>query len=539
MVDPETFLKNSPFYVSHGEQYNLLNTTPDLLKFQLHEQNRNSSSVPPAELLFSSYLQQTLGTKPTSLSDSDESDSDDATSTKNGALSVSTPSSEISENNTASKDHLNLKILIENSVFDTLKISTKAIMPLLRTKKIKEQIADKQELKDYLQEKIALLSQFCSTLMFNSEPKPDLDIGLVLKIMKQNHDLQQLLTTITNEIDMLRAKLNDHNLACLVLGYVEDIRHSASTHSLHSQLTRSPTKHTSLTSESDKLFDALFSYIASLAVQNNVTLPEHPQDADVSLENRIQWAQDCIGAVVAARQKSNITPPTSASVERSKDHSMMADDNSVLQDHSFLSASPYKGIRDSAMDNKTISEYRVALNDLRFSHQYFMKEYDYLKENSLKTISEYRKKNAALEKEVARLRAGGSSVSLDSLASREANDLKDKEIARLRKELNLLKIDTMGNKLPRSLAFVSPSLLSGLNAEEDEPNGSTLATSPGYSGFLSMGGNSMSNAILRKEFKKIVSDIQDQYEVELGKERLRRRQLEEKLSATPVSNPTN
>ena len=40
----------------------------------------------------------------------------------------------------------------------------------------------------------------------------------------------------------------------------------------------------------------------------------------------------------------------------------------------------------------------------------------------------------------------------------------------------------------------------------------------------------MSNGILRKEFKKIVGEIQDQYEVELNEERIRRRKLEQELN---------
>lgn len=529
-------MKNSPFSVAHGDQYNLLNTTPDLLKFQLHEHNREGSPTVPVQLLFSLYLQQTLSSNSIG-EDSDDSDND-RTSQENGLLAVSTPNTETSENReflASSSDYLNLKVLIENSVFDTLRVSPKAIMSLERTKQVKELIADKLELRDYLQDKIAVSNQFCSTLMFNDEPKPDLDINLVLKIMKQNLDLQQLLRAVSTELEALRSKLNNHNLACLVLGYVEDIKHSNSSLSLH-QLSGSPSK-SGTPIESDKLFDTLFSHIASVAVQNNVTLPEHPDEAEASMEKKIQWAQACIDAVVFSKPRSmNPTPPTSG--DRSVDQSMAGDENLVLQDHSFLSVSPYKGIKDTASENKTISEYRLALNDLRFSHQYFMKEYDYLKANSLKTISDYRKKNAYLEKELNRLRSG-SSVSLDSLASRDSVDAKDKEISRLRKELNLLRIDNMGSKLPINSGMASPSLLShnsNSSNEEDHAN-STIPHSPGYPGFLSMNsGSSMSNAILRKEFKKIVSDIQDQYEVELGKERLKRKQLEEKLNAAPVAS---
>ncbi|GBL49550.1 hypothetical_protein [Candidozyma auris] len=538
MVDPDTFMKNSPFYSAHGDQYNLRNTTPDLLKFQLHEQNRAASPPVPVQSSFSCYLKETLSSNSISCDDSDDSDND-RTSHEIGGSAVSTPTTEPDSKDlhsvpASSKDFLNLRVLIENSVFDTSKISPKAIMSLSRTKQVKEMITDKEELKDYLQDKIAISNQFCSTLLFDNESKPDVDLDLVLKIMKQNAELQSSLKAVTTELDELRSKLNNHNLACLVLGYVEDIKHSASSQFLQQDLLGSPSRSGNVP-DSEKSFDTLFSHIASLAVQNNVQLPEHPEGSHVALDKKVEWAQACIDAVVGAQPKSTYsTPQTSAGNDRSIDTSVVNEGDSVLQDHSFLSASPYKNLKESAAESKTIAEYRLALNDLRFSHQYFMKEYEYLKANSLKTISEYRKKNAALEKEISRLRSG-SSVSVNTMDS-DSSSAKDKEISRLRKELNSLKIETMGNKSPRNSGTMTSSLIT--NATADENTESTEATSPSYSSFSSMGaGSSMSNAILRKEFKKIVADLQDQYEVELGKERLKRKQLEEKLNEKTASSP--
>lgn len=47
MIDTEAFVRNSPFKLTHNDssdRYNLNNTTPDLLKFQLQEQYRSTMS---------------------------------------------------------------------------------------------------------------------------------------------------------------------------------------------------------------------------------------------------------------------------------------------------------------------------------------------------------------------------------------------------------------------------------------------------------------------------------------------------------------
>lgn len=483
---------NSSFLLAHGDQYNLANTTPELLKFQLQEQNRMEHTPQLGPLLldpnFNSHLQSVLMSKEVSIDDSENEANDEFPGA--GALGVSTPALEVLETklDVHTPNYLNLKVLIENLVFDTAKINQRAIMSLPKVQAMKRRIADKQEHKDYLQKRIGLSSQFC-TLIFNSD-SPDLDSSLVLKVLKQNIDLQEQLMTLSAELDALTTALNNHNLACLVLGYVEDVKFQSAA-----PIQNAPH------AESSMAFESLFSHIALVAAQRNVALPEHPEESDVSLQGKVEWAQGCIDAILASGPETPVG-----------DRSIL-EDNSVLRDHSFLSASPYKAI--NAPQEKVLSEYKLALNDLRFSHKYFMKEYDYLKENSLKTISEYRKKNAILEEEMQLLRL--PDVGTDSL------DAKDKEIALLRKELSLMKIETLGNKASHNPQIASPSLLSGMEGEEHTAD---VGDSPQS---VYKYGQSMSNAILRKEFKKIVLDIQDQYEVELGEERLKRRQLEAQL----------
>lgn len=502
MLDPDMFMKNSPFQLAHGDHYNLSNTTPELLKFQLQEQNRMDMEAEPAlaplllDLSFNSHLQSRIFTKLVSIDDLNE----EFLREESG---LSTPASDVSEQPTKNELHtpnyLNLKILIENSVFDTAKMSQKSIMALHKVKKLKMLIADKQEHKEYLQQRLTVSNQFFSTLIFNS-PNPELDSALVTKMFKQNTDLQQQFVAVSVELDTLTTKLNNHNLACLVLGYVEDVKFHSHTPFVNSEQTP----------DSSKSFETLFAHIASVAVQNNVALPEHPVEPETnSLQAKVEWAQNCIDAILASR------PSTAETAETSVADRSLSEDNSMLRDHSFLSASPYKAYNNP--QDKILLDYKMALDDLRFSHKYFMKEYDYLKENSLKTILDYRKKNALLEKEVHQNRHGSSSPD----GTRETLDAKDKEIAKLRKELSALKIECLGNKSPRNSTIASPSLLPGMEDEAYDSASSVNYTLNALS--------SMSNAILRREFKKIVTDIQDEYEVELAEERLKRRHLEEAM----------
>lgn len=516
MLDPDSFMKNSPYQLKHTDNYNLANTTHELLKFQLLEQARNESGSeqPVLSLLLDGFEGNILQHGNLSKLEKDDAETRSDESFDDSDLSgISTPSSNISTPLKAVADrdprsYLNLKVLIENSVFDTSKMSQKAVIPLHKVKKLKQQIADKQEHKDYLTERISISSQFCSTLLSKADTSEDeLDPKILLKILKQSVNLQLELMAVSQELETLTTKLNSHNMACLVLGYVEDIKMSAL--SAGSQFSDPSSRaDTTKDAELQQAIDVLFSHVASLAAQKNIPLPECSLDKEQdSLQARLLWTTQCIDAI--AQQPAIADGSTSESYDP-------VVDNSVVKDHSFLSASPYDAYKkNSSSSNKTISEYKLALNDLRFSHQYFMKEYEYLKENSLKTILDYRRKNGILEKEINLLK-NGSSSSLASSSSRDILESKDKEIAQLRREINAYKIEFLGNKSPRF------SVNGALPTPEDNDNET-------FSPSLKPLGSSMSTAILRKEFKKIVADMQDQYEIELNEERYKRRDLEEKL----------
>lgn len=486
-------MQNSPF-LRAVPPFNLANTTPDLLKFQLQEQNRLSGKQNGLEPLlmeakFACHLATALESNAVSVDDSVSLNGSDSFSADS---STSLPASAVLELlcGYEAPNHLNLRVLIENSVFDVSKVGSHTVLSLNKVKRLKARIADQREHRAYLQLRLSAASTFCSTLLADLAVAPrDVDTALLLKVMRQNAALELEYIAATTELEQLETQLKNHNLACLVLGYVEDVK-LAAPH----QETRLPMGALASDESNQRLFEALFSHIASLAAQKGITLPVFNNESS-GMDAKIQWAQQCIDALSAA-------PLQPLSAMLSAEIGLDLRDTSVLQEHSFLAASPYKNLKPAT--ERTIAEYKVALDDLRFSHQYFLKEYDYLKENALKTILEYRKKNAALEREVAASRS-------PSQLSPPATDAKDQEIARLRKEISLLKIDHIGEKSPVGSVMSSPSLFVG-EGEEDRPAKASTST-----------------GILRKEFRKIVSEIQDRHEVELAEERQLRRQLEKRL----------
>lgn len=485
MIEPEAFLKTSPF--NGDTNYNLSNTTPDLLKFQLQQEHKNRLEMLETQggefaynedflnSSFNNHLQLKL-------------DEGDILIEELPSL-ISTPTSESDKSETLVDNrmlnYLNLKVLIENSVFEISKITKKLIVSLDSIKRIKSLIDEKTELKNYYSSKLSISQQFISNVV-----NEDVDPSILIKIVKSNNLLNNKIIELSEEIGDLSMKLNNHNLSCLLLGYVEDIKISNNL-SLSSG-NASPNYKI--------VFDKFISYIVSLSVKKNITLPPPTSDNE-SIEAKFDWIKECVDILVSSNSNTPLSsadfdqnlPKSSIPSASTRENSPrnMADvtdmnNTSLLNESSIFSMNP-----SNAADFRIINDYKTALNDLRFSHQYLIKEFEYSRENSLKIIQDYRKRVSSLEAEVEKYKLGQSNKSINEIT----DEAKDKEIAKLKSQLALLKIDKLGEE----------------GEDEDRKK-------------------SMSNAILRKEFKKIVSDIQDQYEIELGHERILRQELQNKIN---------
>ncbi|CUM46756.1 uncharacterized protein AC631_02438 [Debaryomyces fabryi] len=568
MIDSDAFMKSSPFQVIHGADsdlnYNLKNTTPDLLKFQLQEQYRNKLSdlnenhhdLPNLNLLYTQFLQGSFNNHLQTNIDQEHISLDADVPSLSSTPIPEAEDEEYTRMDDNKANYINLRVLIENSVFDTSKINKDAILTLPRLKKLKQEIEDKKEFKQYLLSRYGIAQQFFSDIIDSDKQESlKLDAPLLLKFLKLNNYLQKQLLQVSGDLDNLILQLNNHNLTCLVLGYIEDIKLTSlsvtgpplSTSSPFTSPKRNP-KSSSLLIEQplkliSKTFDTLFSHIASIAVQRNIQLPQPSTNTDPeTIQSRIQWAQDCIDTILSVRQPGLLRIPASEksmniSTDEISSRNDFSEDHSFLNESSITSASPQK----AQNSGKLLAEYKTALNDLRFSHQYLAKEYEHSRESSLKAIQEYRKKNSILEKELNKLKSADTS-NQPSIIHDGSNsiDAKDREISKLRKELSLLKVDKLGiknsaaklasptgsNSALSALSPITssfPTTYTDTDGNEDEP---VIPSRP-----TSISSNSTSNGILRTEFKKIVEDIHEQYELQLTEERYKRKQLQDKIQA--------
>lgn len=556
MVGLGDFTSVSPFNLNDDVSYNVDNTTPELLKFQLQELYRSKlkdleHNIPSLNIIHSHVLQSAFNDH---LQNSVELGEVRILSSPLPSLS-STPGTERMTELPMSSieldpNFLNLKILIENSVFDTSKVNKDTILSLPALKQLKRDLQESQEFKEFLSSKYGVSQQFLSTLLASSDsPESDLDRNLLLRLLRLTNELAGQLIETSERVEVMKTMITNHNLACLVLGYVEDVRLSSlkrSTPSARGLVTPTTSNNNSLGpyGSSELLenfthsFEKLFAHIASVAAQRGVSLPPPPSPSNNNaqdIESRTSWTTTCIDAI--------ITSPVPSSNENGSSDTSYANDSMLPNgaDSYQPSNTPRRIILSTQLpnDSKDLAEYQTALNDLRFAHQYLTKEYEFSKENFSMAMQDNRKKITMLENELKK--------------SRELKDLplrlgepktKDSEIARLKKEINFLKIDRLGLKAgnsPKRGDNLSPvssfntlgsteNLTIGMGTDLEE----SLASLPLNSAFAARPAqmsNATSTSILRKEFKKIISDIQDQHDLELSEERKKSDRLLSELSS--------
>lgn len=588
MIDTDAFVRSSPYKLTHGEtsdKFNLNNTTSDLLKFQLQEQYRttlndlknnhdanttiNSTVDGESSFLhsqsmqdfFNNVLQTQIEAGEIRLSSSTGNLSTTSTTTSTyvgddnnplvRAVGSGISGDDVDEDEDDNLDsfistksnkpnYLNLKILIENSIFDSAKIKS-SILDFHALNELKLAIENKQELQQYLLSKITT-ARSMNDLVVSEHT----DNSLLVTIIKTQSSLQSQLIETSTELEKLKEKLFNHYFSCLSLGYIEDIRVARNLHST-STFQQSPLNSpgkipNNSTSPRFSLqlyqnFDSLIAHIASVAAQRNITLPQPPLLE--TGESKVTWIQLCIDSILSNTKPIEV-PDGEYPQDQSSSSSKKYLDVDIVKSNS---SSPMRSLGP----DKIVSEYKTALNDLKFSYEYLAKEYEMSKISSDKVIHDYRKKITELEQQLQSktdLMTPPETASFGSDSDSLEN--KDKEISRLRKELNMLKIDKLGKSytshhnastssflsspnLDFTHSAISPITGESLNIPDssilmdaDEDNTSINSHGrPSSSGY--------SNGILRKEFKKIVSDIQDQYELELAEERVRRRKLEEEL----------
>lgn len=252
----------------------------------------------------------------------------------------------------------------------------------------------------------------------------------------------------------------------------------------------------------DRQTDELISYVASIAVQLNVALP--PPQADGS---KSEWARSCVDSLLASS-----------------------------------SAAP--AVKNEA--EPEVAKLKTALQDLQFAHQYLTKQYGDERSLNSEIMDSYKKKSLSLENKLSE-----SSIQLERATQRtilvehEKNVLLEKyegvtrTLHDLKREMALIRIDNIGPdsamSSPSRHHQVSPSSpVTGLTMPlEQESNPKTPLMQQTRSSHLPSPPSpprfSSSISVLRKEFKKMVVDLHNEYENELEKEKSERMRLQHLL----------
>ena len=529
MIDVEAFMKNSPFFVAQGrleDQPGLYEGGPETMKYHLLQQLNNKTEEIKANYqessnlhllkslcfpVFNDYLQ--LKVEEGLVSFSNERVIADETEVGN---------LEYQPSNYGKKDKQNfvdVKIILENAMFDIEKMKKAPLLSIASVQALKKELRGKNELKEKLLTKYQTLQDFLKDMVFCDQNLGNLalDAQDLIGIFKQANELQGRLLGVSTDIAELLAKLNNHYISSLSLGYFEDVKISSLLSNNNSpELPYHYNSQLSSPGTIEKSLDSLTLKLVSTAARENVPLPEPYYESSETIATQLQWAVECIDVLLASllepQYKQSTGSPNSISKATEKPKTSLASNRHRSQ----LSATS-SCLSQGSDGDRTLSEYRTALNDLKFSNQYLMKELAYSRESSMKSIRDYRRRLLAFENNEIK------DLSVDSKALPGENENKDEEISKLRKEINILKVERINQSnsnivSPTALTFdqnLSPMTPTFTGDESESGSPSLTKTFSGRPISLT----STSTSILKKEFKKIVTDILDQYEALLMQEK--------------------
>ncbi|WLF77314.1 Ccoiled-coil polarisome protein [Lodderomyces elongisporus] len=346
------------------------------------------------------------------------------------------------------------------------------------------------------------------------------------------------------------------------------------TNSLHSRATT-------------KEVESIFAYIASVAAQHNITLPTpEPEQGSSSTA----YLEQCINTLVLKAPATSSTTESSLSKNDQFFFTSVASSPTSIKSP-IKSASEYKTAmndlqftiqfltKELEMSKTSLSKLTQKLNRLESERNSSTTSTGkkIIGNNNNMNNNNNNNNNNSSSSSTTTTTTSTTTTQETSYPSNLSID-KDEEISRLRRELYTLKISTQPSPPNTSTSasthlsatsplfnYIAPSTnvspvtggslgpamehsrqgssdheLNVHNGNRDSFDSSrgtqaaaatttttTTTTAPPSSSSSSSG---VANALLRKEFKKIVNEMQDQYELDLTAERMRRKKLEEELA---------
>lgn len=317
------------------------------------------------------------------------------------------------------------------------------------------------------------------------------------------------LMKIDTDLTLVENKLKSHNAKVAMLSSVQEL---VTNVKFPGYKLANHDDQTSLDFVDSSYIDELISHIASVLVQRDISLP-NPATGNGSSELKLAWIKSCIDSLLLLPQAGISTPIT-------RSRQMIGD---------LVTDSP------NLEDSKETISLKTALKDLQFAHQYLTRQYEeersvnnqamnVLRTKLQKNQESLLKTNKELSKQALNV------INLETQLNNKNIELLDQtqEITELNKKLNLLQIDHLGEN-----QLTPPT--SSSNTFIDDRNALSPVTGYGFSGTDSKHSSSeipvllqssISNNVLRVEFKKLLNDVTTKHEQELQKEKQERLKLE-------------
>lgn len=274
----------------------------------------------------------------------------------------------------------------------------------------------------------------------------------------------------------------------------------------------------------EKALEELVSCVISLSIQHGITVPQPDLQTMQNFIGRINWCKECIAKLV-----QGLASTPSSSVDGRRESPIMQP--SVKSENGGGVGKEAQNSLETKPKGSggKIDDLRTALNDLQFAHVYLARQYEDERSRYNKSLNQLRLKLSQSQE----LLAGSNeqltnqtqqSLKIETKLSETLSELGEckKKLHEKSMEISILRTDHLGETSePDRLSDGQTRLVESGDELDLQKSPRSQASDSG-----SFNSNAVSAPILRMEFKKIVKQMNEDFEKEIEKERTERRRLE-------------
>ncbi len=275
----------------------------------------------------------------------------------------------------------------------------------------------------------------------------------------------------------------------------------------------------------EKALEELVASVISLSIQRGIAVPQPDLQNMKNFIGRITWCKQCIAKLV-----QGLAPASGTSVDGKRTSSGAENQVEAGSDAATDSKGQRLGGSEGEGDGGKIDELRTALNDLQFAHVYLARQYEDERNRYHKSLNQLRLKLSQSQE----LLAGSNeqltnqtqqSLKLETKLSEMLTELSEckKQLHEKSMQISILRMDHLGEPTESDRPSDGQARFSA-SGDELELMRSPRSHASDSGSFNS---NAVSAPILRMEFKKIVKQMNEDFEKEIEKERTERRRLED------------